>query len=84
MPGLLRGDFGVYSVFEQKIYRVGADDDRGIGVFARASYSPPDRNLIDYYADTGLEFVGLSGRAAQGQIWYCRRLRARLAARPRA
>ena len=60
MPGLMRGDFGVYSVVEQKLYRVGADDDRGIGVFARASYSPPDRNLIDYYADTGLEFVGLA------------------------
>ena len=60
MPGLMRGDFGIYSVVEQKLYRVGADDDRGIGLFARASYSPPDRNLIDYYADTGLEFVGLA------------------------
>ena len=60
MPGLMRGDFGIYSVVEQKLYRFGADDDRGIGVFARASYSPPDRNLIDYYADTGLEFVGLA------------------------
>jgi porin len=60
MPGLVRGDFGIYSVFEQKLYRVGTDDNRGIGIFARASYSPPDRNLIDYYADTGLEFVGLA------------------------
>ena len=60
MAGLVRGDFGVYSVFEQKLYRIGADDACGIGVFARASYSPPDRNLIDYYADTGLEFVGLA------------------------
>jgi porin len=59
-PAMLRGDFGVYSVFEQKIYRVGRDDDRGIGIFARASYSPPDRNLIDYYADAGIEFIGLS------------------------
>ena len=57
---MLRGDFGFYSVFEQKIYRVGGDDDRGIGIFARASYSPPDRNLVDYYADAGLEFIGLS------------------------
>jgi porin len=59
-PATLRGDFGVYSVFEQKLYRVRADDDRGIGVFARVSYSPPDRNLIDFYADWGLEFIGLS------------------------
>ncbi len=56
----LQGDFGVYSVFEQKLYRVGNDTDRGVGIFARASYSPPDRNLIDIYADAGIEFVGLS------------------------
>ena len=60
IPATLQGDFGVYSVFEQKLYRVGNDTDRGIGVFARASYSPPDRNLIDVYADAGIEFVGLS------------------------
>ncbi|WP_246801184.1 carbohydrate porin [Bradyrhizobium genosp. L] len=55
----LTGDYGVYAVFEQKLFRVGSDNDRGIGIFARASYSPPDRNLIDVYADGGLEFVGL-------------------------
>ena len=59
-PGLLHGDFGFYGVAEQKLYRVGTDEDRGIGVFARASYSPPDRNLIDYYADSGVEIVGFS------------------------
>jgi porin len=56
----LSGDFGVYSVFEQKVYRVGKDDDRGIGIFARVSSSPSDRNLIDLYADGGVEFIGLS------------------------
>jgi len=61
-PANLSGDFGLYSVFEQKLYRVGSDVDRGIGIFARASYSPPDRNLIDLYADVGIEFVGLSDR----------------------
>lgn len=59
-PARLSGDSGVYSVFEQKLYRVGEDVDRGIGIFARASYSPPDRNLIDLYADAGIELVGLS------------------------
>ena len=54
------GDYGLYGVFEQKLYRVGSDDDRGVGVFARGSYSPPSRNLIDVYADGGLEFVGLT------------------------
>jgi porin len=60
VPANLSGDFGVYSVFEQKIYRVGQDDDRGVGIFARASYSPPDRNIVDLYADAGIEFIGLS------------------------
>jgi porin len=59
MPFSHAGDYGVYGVLEQKLFRVKGDDDRGIGVFARASYSPPDRNLIDAYADGGLEFIGL-------------------------
>ena len=62
VPAPLSGDFGFYSVFEQKLYRVGKDDDRGIGIFARASTSPADRNLIDLYADAGIEFVGLDDR----------------------
>jgi porin len=67
-PASLSGDFGVYSVFEQKLYRVGQDDDRGIGIFARASYSPPDRNIIDLYADAGIEFVGLSDQRTKDKF----------------
>jgi len=37
IPADLSGNFGIYSVFEQKIYRVDNDDDRGIGLFARVS-----------------------------------------------
>ncbi len=59
-PASHAGDYGLYAVFEQKLFRVNNDDDRGIGVFARASYSPPDRNLIDVYADGGVEFIGLA------------------------
>jgi porin len=62
MPANLSGDFGVYSVFEQRLYRVGNDLDRGIGIFARVSLSPSDRNLIDRYADGGIELVGLSDK----------------------
>jgi porin len=59
-PFLLSGDIGAWAVFEQQIYRVPRSDDRGIGVFARISGAPADRNLIDLYADTGIEFIGLS------------------------
>lgn len=59
-PANVSGDYGLYAVFEQKLYRVAHDDDRGVGLFARAFYSPPAQNLIDYYADGGLEFIGLT------------------------
>jgi porin len=58
-PLLLAGDIGGWAVFEQQIFRVPHSDDRGIGVFARAAGAPADRNLIDFYADAGVEFIGL-------------------------
>jgi porin len=61
-PAILSGNFGVYSVIEQKLLRVANGDDRGVGIFARISSSPSDRNLIDLYADGGVEFIGLSDR----------------------
>ena len=35
-------------------------DDRGIGFFGRISGAPADRNLIDLYADAGVEVIGLA------------------------
>jgi len=61
-PAVHYGDFGIWGVFEQKLYRVPHSDERGVGVFARVSASPPDRSLIDFYADAGLEFIGLNER----------------------
>lgn len=43
-----------------KVYRVAHSDDRGSGEFAQLSGAPADRSLIDLYADTGIEFIGLS------------------------
>lgn len=59
-PLLLSGDVGAWAVFEQQIYRMPNSDDRGIGIFARVSGAPADRNLVDVYADGGVEFIGLS------------------------
>jgi porin len=58
-PATLSGNFGLYSVIEQQIYRVKGSDDRGIGMYGRISSSPSDRNLIDLYADAGVELIGL-------------------------
>jgi porin len=59
-PAMLSGDFGLWAVFEQQLYRVPKSDDRGIGVFGRVSSSPTDSSLIDLYADAGIEFIGLT------------------------
>lgn len=59
-PATRSGDFGLYAVFEQRLFRLGTDDERGVGLFGRISYGPPDRNPIDIYADAGIELVGLS------------------------
>jgi porin len=61
--GVLRthtGDYGVYGVVDQMLWRLPGDDPKkGFGAFARAFLSPSDRNLMDFYADAGLNFMGL-------------------------
>jgi porin len=59
---MLRADDGIYSVIEQKIYGVPKSKDRGVGVFMRTSASPSDRNLIDFYTDAGIDFIGFFDR----------------------
>jgi porin len=56
----LRGNDGVYAVFDQQLYRPpGADANTGILLFGRAAYSPPDRSLNDFYLDGGIVFAGM-------------------------
>jgi porin len=61
----LRGNFGVFLVVEQTLYRPPSVTDKGVSAslpgvtaFGRIAYSPPDRNLIDLYLDGGVGFVG--------------------------
>jgi porin len=54
------GDYGVYGVIDQMLWRLpGNDPKKGVGAFARASWSPSDRNLIDLYTEAGVNFMGL-------------------------
>ena len=66
MARQLKGNDGVYAVFDQQLYRpAGGDANSGIMLFGRAAYSPPDRSLNDFYLDGGLIFAGLiPGRPA--------------------
>jgi porin len=54
-----RGNYGIYGVIDQQLYRVpGGDSQSGISVFSRASFSPSDRNQINAYIDGGVIFAG--------------------------
>ncbi|HEY4849088.1 MAG TPA: carbohydrate porin [Methylocella sp.] len=54
------GDYGVYGVIDQMVWRLPGDDPKkGVGAFARAFLSPSDRNVIDFSANAGLNFMGL-------------------------
>ena len=54
-----RGNWGVYAVADQLVWREAGTRDQGIGVFARAMGSPGDRNLVNFYADAGVTWKGV-------------------------
>ena len=65
VPARLRGNYGIFAVIEQVLYRPPEVKDNttsasipGVTAFGRIAYSPPDRNLIDLYLDGGIGFVG--------------------------
>jgi len=53
------GDYGVYGMIDQTLYRVSGTDDQGLSAFLRAGGAPDDRNLITFYTDGGLLYKGL-------------------------
>lgn len=54
------GDYDVYGVIDQMLWRLpGNDPKKGVGAFARIAFSPSNRNLIDLYAEAGVNFMGL-------------------------
>jgi porin len=55
-----RGNFGVYGVVNQMLWRApGESPKKGIGGFARLAASPSDRNLMNFYAEGGVSFMGI-------------------------
>jgi len=59
MPAQHRENFGIYAIVDQMLWRVPGTADQGLGMFARASVSPSDRNLISAYFDGGVTYKGL-------------------------
>lgn len=59
-PRKQTGDYGVYWVVDQQLYRpAGGGNQSGISVYNRTSYSPNDRNLVSFYTDGGIVFSGM-------------------------
>lgn len=55
----VRGNAGLYAIYDQTLYRESGKDDEGLGFFVRAAWSPTRSSLIDAYLDTGLAYKGL-------------------------
>ena len=60
MPLMHRGDYGIYGVIDQQLYRLpGGERDSGISIFNRSAISPSDRNLVNVEIDGGIVFAGM-------------------------
>jgi porin len=60
VPLMHRGDFGIYGIIDQQLYRPqGGDASSGISIFNRSSISPSDRNLVNVEVDVGIVFAGM-------------------------
>ena len=55
-----KGNFGYYGMIDQLLWqKPGGDAGNGLGAFVRAFGNPSDRNLLNFYADAGLNFKGV-------------------------
>ena len=52
------GNYAIYGVVDQMLWRLPGGTDQGLNVFLRATAAPSDRNLIDLYMDGGFTFKG--------------------------
>lgn len=57
----IRGNSGIYAVFDQQLYRLeGEGPDSGIGIFGRISASPSASSHLDFFLDGGIVFSGMT------------------------
>ena len=54
IPASHRGNYSIYAVADQMVWRPSADSPRSLGVFARVMGAPGDRNLVDFGLNAGL------------------------------
>jgi porin len=75
-PARHRGDYSVYAVADQMVWRPSADSPQSVDVFARAMGAPGDRNLVDLGVNAGVTlkapFQGRDNDIAGLAIGYAR------------
>ncbi|WP_442955514.1 carbohydrate porin [Paraburkholderia sp. MPAMCS5] len=49
-----RGNYSIYAVADQMVWRPDPDEARSLGVFARVMGAPDDRNLVSFSANLGV------------------------------
>jgi porin len=58
VPREHRGDWSVYAVADQLVWRKRGTKDQGIGIFARVVGARSDRNLVDFFVNAGATWKG--------------------------
>ncbi|WP_028227048.1 carbohydrate porin [Paraburkholderia ferrariae] len=54
VPATHGGDYSIYAVADQMVWRPSADSPQSVGVFARVMGAPGDRNLVDLGVNAGV------------------------------
>ncbi len=52
---LRRGNFGIYGIVDQAVWRRDTQAERSLGLFLRVMGAPGDRNLVDFSLNAGLD-----------------------------
>jgi porin len=59
-PRRIRSDRGAYGIIEQRLAAAGTTDEKkGVWFFTRSAVLPSDRNLVDFFAEAGITFLGV-------------------------
>jgi porin len=57
IPASHNGDFGLYGVVDQMLWRDADYSSRGVAAFLRVSGAAADRNLVSFYVDGGINYL---------------------------
>ena len=56
---VIHGDYALYAVVDQPVWRMPGRDAKGVDLFGRVVGAPTDQHIVDFYADGGVNFSGV-------------------------